>query len=125
MNIEQEVRTLVRRQIMEEVNGLGVRAAIRQEIEASGITKEEVREMVEKAVDSYVRSVNVSQLAETYTDKLIKKAVEETVKKYISGGCTYYGRTKELLEERIKSELFKEWHNNYSLSVKVERKEEE
>ena len=64
MNIEEEVRKIVRRTIMEKVNGLGTRAAIRQEIEANGITKGKVNEMVKDTVDSYVRSVNVSKIAE-------------------------------------------------------------
>ena len=64
MNFEEEARKMVRRAIMEEVNGLCIRAAIRQEIEASGITKGKVNEMVKDAVDSYVRSANVSKTAE-------------------------------------------------------------
>lgn len=125
INIEEEVRKIVRRVIMEEVNGLCIRAAIREEIEASGITKPKVNEMVKDAVDSYVRSVNVSQIAEEYTEKLVKQAVRETVNKYLNGGpYSYSNKPKELLEEKIKKELFKEWYDNYSLSVKVEPREE-
>lgn len=126
MNIEEEVRKMVRRAIMEEVNGLCTRAAIRQEIEASGITKGKVNEMVRDAVDSYVRSVNVSKIAEEYIEALVKQTVRETVNKYLNGGLySYSNKPKELLEEKIKKELFDEWHNKYSLSVKVEPKEKE
>ena len=125
MNIEEEVRKIVRRTIMEEVNGLGTRAAIRQEIEASGITKEKVNEMVKDTVDSYVRSVNVSKIAEEYIAKLVKQTVRETVNKYLNGGpYNYSNKPKELLEEQIKKELFNEWHK-YSLSVKIEPRENE
>lgn len=128
MNIEQEIRTLLRKQVMEEINGLGIRAAIRQEIEASGITKGKINEMVEKAVDSYVRSVNVPQLAETYLDNFIKETVEETVERYVCGKDrhVYYSyQLKGLLEEKLKRALFEEWCDNYSFSVKVEPKEKE
>ena len=122
MNIEEEVRKIVRRAIMEEVNSLCIRAAIREEIEASGITKGKVNEMVKDTVDSYVRSVNVSQIAEEYIEKLIKQTVRETVNKYLVG-VPYSNKPRELLEEKIKKELFKEWYDNYSLSVKVEPRE--
>lgn len=126
MNIEEEVRKMVRRAIMEEVNGLCIRAAIRQEIEASGITKGKVNEMVKDAVDSYVRSVNVSKTAEEYTETLVKQTVKETVKKYLNGEpYGHFNKPRELLKEKIKKELFNEWYNNYSLSVKVEPRENE
>lgn len=60
MTVEQEISKLVRERLMEEINGLGIRAAIREQIEESGITKGKVAELVEQTVDSYVRSVNIT-----------------------------------------------------------------
>lgn len=123
MDIEKEIKTMLRRNIMQEINGLGIRAAIREEIEASGINKGKIKTLVVKAIDSYVRSADVVSLVEKRVDYLVKNTVEETVKKYINGGAYSYNKPKELLEEQIKKQLFKEWWENYSLSVNVKRKE--
>ncbi len=123
MNLEQEVKTLMRRSIMEEINGLGIRAAIRESIEASGISKQEIRKLVEKTVDSYVRSADVVAIAEKYVDTLIKSTVKETVKKYIEGSpYSYSNKPREILSETIRKELFKEWNDNYSLTVTVNKR---
>lgn len=123
MDIEKEIKVLLRKNIMQEINGLGIRAAIREEIEASGITKGKVNDLVKQAIDSYVRSADIVALVNKYVDKLIQNTVKDTVNKYINGGSyTYFNKPKELLEETIKKELFKQWYNNYSLSVKVEEK---
>lgn len=48
MDLEQEINRIARQKIMQEINGLGIRAAIREEIEKSGITKGKVNELVKK-----------------------------------------------------------------------------
>lgn len=122
-DINKEVRALVRKCIMEEINGLSVRAALRESIESSGITKEQVRDLINKAIDSYVRSVDIKRIVEEHVDKIIKESVRFATEKYIHGGSyNYFNKPKELLEEQVKKELFKQWYDNYKLSVTVEEK---
>ena len=120
IDIESEVKKLVRKNIMQEINGLGLRAAIRQEIEASGITKENVKELVKQSVDSYVRSANVAELTENYINKLIAEMVKKEINKYIEVSCFGANAPRETLRDAIKQELFRQFRENYSLSVKVD-----
>lgn len=122
MELEQEIKKLVRERVMEEINGLGVRAAIREEIEASGVTKDSITELVKSTVDSYVRSTDIVALTDRLINELIRKTVKNTVLKYVSG---YFGNPTSELEKIIKNELYTEWKNNYSASVTIIKKETE
>ena len=124
MDIEKEIKVLLRRNIMNEINGLGIRAAIREEIEASGITKGNVKKLVEKAIDSYVRSADIVAITEKTVNELIQKTVKEEVKKYIDSPCSYVNKPRELLVEHIKKALFKEFYDKYSFTVTVNSKGE-
>lgn len=119
MELEQEIKKLVRERIMEEINGLGIRAAIREEIEASGITKGAITELVKDTVDSYVRSTDIVALVDRLINELVKKTVKNAVQKYVSG---YFGDPSHTLEKIIKDELYAEWRSNYSASVNITKK---
>lgn len=118
MSFEQEIHSMVRQKIMEEINGLGIRAAIREEIEASGVTKGKIRELVETAVDSYVRSVDVKAIVESLIKEKVGKAVASKLKDYVTGwsgtSCT------SLLQDIIKQELYREWASKYKAKIALE-----
>ena len=47
MNLQQEINRLVRQAVMEEVNSLSIRATIREQIEAAGVSHDDIKEMIE------------------------------------------------------------------------------
>lgn len=89
MDINKEIKSLVKQTVMEEVNNLGVRAAIREKLVDDGITKNCIKEIIEKTIDSYIRSAlnseNVDRLIEETFNEKIKKIIETRIEKVIGG----------------------------------------
>ena len=89
MDMNQELRSLVRQAVMEEINNLGVRAAIKERISDTGLYDEELRQMVKDTIDSHIRSVlgtNEAQLnakIEQLLSEKINRIAEEEVRKII------------------------------------------
>ena len=64
---------MVKSVIMEEVNNLEL---IRQKIEeVEDLTKEEIRELVSKVIDSYTRSVDINKIINDKVDTMIEQRV--------------------------------------------------
>lgn len=122
MTLEQEISKLVRERLMEEINGLGIRAAIREQIEESGITKGKVAELVEQTVDSYVRSINIEALVDKLINRRVETAVKDAIEKYVVNRYGSYNGTA-LLEKIVKDALYEEWRGKYTARVDVVRKE--
>lgn len=122
MELEKEIKKLVRERVIEEINGLGIRAAIKEKIEASGVTKGAIKELISSTVDSYVRSVDIVALVDSLITEFVRKSVKDAVQKYVSG---YFGNATTLLEKLIQDELRKEWNHNYSAKVNIIKKEAE
>lgn len=114
------IRDIVRRAVMEEVNGLGVRAAVRESIEAAGVTKEEIRATVRETIDSYVRSTDIVAVANNYLDSVVKTAVKEAVDRFLDERFTSSRPTAtEVFKEAIRRAILEEFTNNYSITVRV------
>jgi hypothetical protein len=122
MELEKEIKKLVRERVIEEINGLGIRAVIKEKIEASGVTKGAIKELISSTVDSYVRSVDIVALVDSLITEFVRKSVKDAVQKYVSG---YFGNATTLLEKLIQDELRKEWNHNYSAKVNIIKKEAE
>ena len=111
----------VRAAIMEEVNNLGIRAAVKEKMETVGeLDKDALREIVRDVVDSYVRSVDVEKLIRQIVDgkvaMVIDRKVSAVVEKYLDGTFSCYKPTKQL-EELILDDLKKQFYANHNLKV--------
>ena len=114
---QQEVKAA----IMEEVNNLGIRAAVKEKMETVGeLDKDAIREIVRNVVDSYVRSVDVEKLIRQIVDgkvaMIVDRKVSAVVEKYLDGTFSYYKPTKQL-EELILDDLKKQFYANHNLKV--------
>lgn len=114
---QQEVRAA----IMEEVNNLGIRAAVKEKMETVGeLDKDALREIVRDVVDSYVRSVDVEKLIRQIVDgkvaMIVDRKVSAVVEKYLDGTFSCYKPTKQL-EELILDDLKKQFYANHNLKV--------
>lgn len=114
---QQEVRAA----IMEEVNNLGIRAAVKEKMETVGeLDKDALREIVRDVVDSYVRSVDVEKLIRQIVDgkvaMVVDRKVSAVVEKYLDGTFSCYKPTKQL-EELILDDLKRQFYANHNLKV--------
>ncbi len=116
-----DIREMVASVIMEEVNNLGVRAAVKEKVQQVGeLTKDEVRSMVQATIDSYVRSIDVEKIIEEqvklFIDDTVAFRVREAIAKYINGSIFSPTPTKQL-EEIILNDLKKQFYEKYTLKV--------
>lgn len=126
MDMNQEIRSLVRQAVMEEINNLGVRAAIKERISDTGISDCEIRQMIEETIDSHIRSVlgtNEQQLnakiEKILTDK-IDRIAEEEVNKIIGGRSNWRGSEEvQRLLTNAMSSLIRE---NFQIGVTITQK---
>lgn len=114
---QQEVKAA----IMEEVNNLGIRAAVKETMETVGeLDKATLREIARDVVDSYVRSVDVEKLIRQIVDgkvaMIVDRKVSAVVEKYLDGTFSCYKPTKQL-EELILDDLKKQFYANHNLKV--------
>ena len=114
---QQEVKAA----IMEDVNNLGIRAAVKETMETVGeLDKDALREIVRDVVDSYVRSVDVEKLIRQIVDgkvaMVVDRKVSAVVEKYLDGTFSCYKPTKQL-EELILEDLKKQFYANHNLKV--------
>ena len=111
----------VKAAIMEEVNNLGVKAAVKEQIETVGeLDKDAVRDIIRDVVDSYVRSVDVEKLIRQVVDgrvaTIVDRKVSAVVDRYLEGTFSSYKPTKQL-EELILNDLKKQFYANHNLKV--------
>lgn len=111
----------VKAAVMEEVNNLGVRAAVKEQLETVGeLDKDAVRDIIRDVVDSYVRSVDVEKLIHQVVDgrvaTIVDRKVSAVVERYLEGTFSSYKPTKQL-EELILNDLKKQFYANHNLKV--------
>lgn len=111
----------VKSAVMEEINNLGIRAAVKEKMETVGeLDKDALREIVRDVVDSYVRSVDVEKLIREIVDgkvaMIVDRKVSTVVEKYLDGTFSCYRPTKQL-EELILDDLRKQFYANHNLKV--------
>lgn len=129
MDMNQELRSLVRQAVMEEINNLGVRAAIKERISDTGLSDGELRQMVKDTIDSHIRSVlgtNEEQLnakIEKLLSEKINRIAEEEVKKIIGGRSIWKG--SEQVENLLTNAMRKIVSDNFQISVTISQKARE
>ena len=97
MNFEQEIRTLARRAIMEEINNLGIKALLREQIVDAGFTHDEIRAMIREAIDSFCRSaLNTNDVA-----GFVRGAIENRVNQAADREITKIIREEGTMTARI------------------------
>lgn len=126
MDMNQELRSLVRQAVMEEINNLGVRAAIKERISDTGLYDEELRQMVKDTIDSHIRSVlgtNEAQLnakIEQLLSEKINRIAEEEVRKIIGGRTHWKG--SEQVESILTNAMRRIVSDNFQISITISQK---
>lgn len=110
MNFEQEIRTLARRAIMEEINNLGIKALLREQIVDAGFSHDEIRTMIREAIDSFCRSA------------LNTGDVEGYVRNAINNYSGWSG--SKAVEDALMSAMRKQTQAGYDVSVTITPKGE-
>ncbi len=124
MDLQQEINRMVRQAIMEEINGLAVRATIREKIEAAGVTGEDIRAMIRETADSYFRSAMDGHVEEKIRD-IFSQKVGETVDreiKAVTGSLRGWSGGNEV-RNALNEEAARAIRNGFNISVSIEPKD--
>ena len=124
MDLQQEINTMVRRAIMEEINNLAVRATIREKIEAAGISDNDIKTMVKETVDSYIRSAmngNVKGQIENIFKQKVTETVETEIKAVVGRTRTWSGSDE--VRKALNEEIARATRNGFEVSVQIKPKE--
>lgn len=128
MNMEQEINTLLRKKIMDEIDGLAIKSTIREYVE-SEISKKDIVGKVDRVIDSYFRSALGKMDVELYIrntlTSMIKSEVNNQINKTIGYYSSWSGNKK--VEEAINQELLSTLRKGFDieLNVKAKRTKEE
>lgn len=126
MDFEKEMKSLVRQSVMEEINNLGVRAAIKERITETGITDGELRLMVAETVDSHFRSAigdNEDQI-KARIDRMLAEKIDRIAEKEVAKiiGTLNSWRGSEKVEQMIVDAMRRVVADNFQVSVNITRK---
>ena len=122
MTLENEINRVVRQAIMEEINGLSIRATIREQIEATGVSHGDIKEMIARTADSYFRSAmngNVEEKIRQIFEEKVKEVVDKEIREVIG---SYSWNGSEEVRKAINNEIAKEVRNGFDVSVTVSAK---
>lgn len=125
MDLQQEISRMVRRAVMEEINGLAIRATIREKIEAAGVTDGDIREMVRETADSYFRSAMDGHV-EDKIRSIFEQKVSETVSreiKAVTGSMRGWSGSDEI-RKALNEEAARAIQAGFDVSVSVKPKGE-
>lgn len=127
MNFEQEIRTLARRAIMEEINSLGIKALLREQIVDAGFTHDEIRSMIREAIDSFCRSALNTNDVEGYVraavDNRVNQAADKEISKIIGRYSSFSGN--KVIEDALLRAMMQRTQAGYDVSVTITPKNEE
>ena len=124
MNFENEVRSLVKQAVMQEINDLGIRATIRERISETGLTDKEIRELIESTVDSYVKSAvhtNIEQKIKVMFDEKIASAVQKEIDKIIGRNNFGWGGEKKV-EEALQRQINSVISQGFNIRVEISQR---
>lgn len=125
MNFEQEIRTLARRAIMEEINNLGIKALLREQIVDAGFTHDEIRAMIREAIDSFCRSAlntnDVAGFVRGTIENRVNQAADREIAKIISKYSSWSGN--KAIEDALVAAMRQQTQAGYSVSVTITPKE--
>ena len=125
MDLQQEISRMVRQAVMEEINGLAIRATIREKIEAAGVTDGDIREMVRETADSYFRSAMDGHV-EDKIRSIFEQKVSETVAreiKAVTGSMRGWSGSDEI-RKALNEEAARAIRSGFDVSVSVKPKGE-
>ncbi len=122
MNFEQQLKIKIEQEVMEAINGFGIKAAVREKIvEVGEMSREKTQELINSCIDSYVRSFDIENFVKCQIDLLVSEKVRECVKKsldkYIQSPYSWSPHAQKLLDNLIEKELRKQFEENYTLKV--------
>lgn len=127
MNFEQEIRTIARRAIMEEINNLGIKALLREQIVDAGFTHDEIRAMIREAIDSFCRSAlstnDVAGYVRSAIDNRVNQAADKEIAKVIDRYSTFSG--SKAVEDALLAAVRRKTQDGYNVSVTITPKIEE
>lgn len=127
MNFEQEIRTLARRAIMEEINNLGIKALLREQIVDAGFTHDEIRAMIREAIDSFCRSAlntnDVTGFVRGAIENRVNQAADREITKIIGKYSSWSGN--KAVEDALVAAMRQQTQAGYSVSVTITPKIEE
>lgn len=127
MNFEQEIRTLARRAIMEEINNLGIKALLREQIVDAGCTHDEIRSMIREAIDSFCRSAlntnDVAGYVRTAVDNRVNQAADKEINKILGRYSSFSGN--KAVEDALLHAMLRKTQAGYDVSVTITPKTEE
>lgn len=124
MNFENEVKSLVKQAVMQEINDLGIRATIRERISETGLTDKEIKELIESTVDSYVKSAvhtNIEQKIQSMFDTKIENVVQKAIDRVI-GANTLGWSGERKVEEAIQREINSVIHRGFNIKVEISQR---
>ena len=127
MNFEQEIRTLARRAIMEEINNLGIKALLREQIVDAGFTHDEIRAMIREAIDSFCRSAlntnDVAGYVRGAIENRVNQAADREITKIIGKYSSWSGN--KAVEDALVVAMRQQTQAGYNVSVTITPKIEE
>lgn len=123
--LEEQIHQLVRQAMMEEINNLGIRATLRQQIVDAGFTKHDIRSMVQDAIDSFCRSALNTSDVEGYVRAAIEKrtndAADKQINKLINQYSSFSGN--KAIEDALLSSIRRAIQDGFDVSVSIKPKE--
>jgi uncharacterized membrane-anchored protein YjiN (DUF445 family) len=125
MNFENEVKSLVKQAVMQEINDLGIRATIRERISETGLTDEEIRKLIENTVDSYVRSVanqNLEEKIKSMFDQKIESVVQKEVDRVLNRNIYGWGGEKKV-EEALQRQINSVISQGFNIKVEISQRQ--
>lgn len=127
MNFEQEIRTLARRAIMEEINNLGIKALLREQIVDAGFSHDEIRSMIREAIDSFCRSAlntnDVAGYVRAAIDNRVNQTADKEINKIIGRYSSFSGN--KAVEDALLRAMLRKTQAGYDVSVTITPKTEE
>jgi len=120
MDIQQEINTLIRRAMMEEINSLTIRETIREQIEAARITGEDIRTITQQTIDSYFRSAMGSYVEDKISsifDRKVTETVEREIKKVIGSARGWSG--SDDVRTALNAEAERAIRSGFDVSVSI------
>lgn len=122
--LEEQIHQLVRQAMMEEINNLGIRATLRQQIVDAGFTKDNIRSMVQDAIDSFCRSALNTSDVEGYVRAAIEKrtndAADKQINKLINQYSSFSGN--KAIEDALLSSIRRAIQDGFDVSVSIKPK---
>ena len=123
--LEEQIHKLVQQAMMEEINNLGIKATLRQQIVDAGFTKDDIRSMVQDAIDSFCRSALNTNDVEGYVRAAIEKRTNDAADTQINKLISQYSSfsANKAIEDALLSSIRRAIQDGFDVSVSIKPKE--